>query len=293
MNISLALGGGGARGNSHIGVIRALERQGFRVRAIAGTSFGGIVAVFYAAGYPIDQIEEIFAAVDQNRLYGRDGADSPAVLGLVGVRAWLDDFLGDRTFDDLKIPCAVTAVDMNSGREIILTEGRLKDALLATIAYPGIFPAFSVDGLELVDGGVLDPVPVSVARSLAPRLPVVAVVLSLPLGAPARHIPMPVPPNLPRLILGRLVRSRFAKVYDIFMRSVEIGSRQMAELRLKSDAPDVILRPDVAHIDTLQKVNVHQVARLGESAVASSLPDLMRLMPWTIRFRRRLAGFQA
>lgn len=290
MNVTLALGGGGAKGNSHIGVIRRLEKEGFHIRAVAGTSFGGIVAVMYAVGYSSAEIEQIFAAVDQRRLYGRAGGDGPSLLGLVGVRTWLDTVLGERTFEDLKIPCAVTAVDMKSGREIILSKGRLKDALLATIALPGIFPIFVADGMELVDGGVLDPVPVSVARALAPKLPVIAVVLSRPLGAPVRNVSMPVPRIVPRLIAKRLSQTRFAQVFDIFMRSVDIGSRQMGELRLKAEAPDVIIRPAVEHIELLDKVDVHQVARLGEEAVEAVLPELLGLMPLSERLGRKLFG---
>jgi NTE family protein len=290
MNVSLALGGGGAKGNSHIGVIRYLEREGFRIRAVAGTSFGGIVAVMYAAGYSVDEIEDIFAKVDQRRLYARGGGDGPAILGLIGVRTWLDSVLGERTFHDLKIPCAVTSVDMKSGREIILSKGSLKNALLATIALPGIFPIFSMNGLDLADGGVLDPVPVSVARSLAPKLPVLAVVLSLPLGAPVRNITMPIQRIFPRFLAKRITQTRFARVFDIFLRSVDIGSRQMSELRLKAEAPDFVIRPSVEHIDLLDPVNVHEVARLGEQAVKDALPELVSLMPFSERLGRRLFG---
>src|SRR5581483_5344020 len=191
MNISVALGGGGSKGNSHIGVLRVLEQEGFRIRAIAGTSFGGLVACFYAAGFSPDQIEETFASADQSRLYDRVGDESPSFLGLGGVYKWLDHHLGDRTFEGLKIPCALTAVDLRTSSEIILRTGRLRDAILATIALPGIFPAYHLDEYELVDGGVLDPVPVALARSMAPSLPVVAVTLTTPLGQPARSPSMP------------------------------------------------------------------------------------------------------
>ena len=70
MNITFALGGGGAKGNSHIGVIRCLEKEGFKINAVAGTSFGGLVAVFYALGYSPDDIEEMFSALDHSQLYG-------------------------------------------------------------------------------------------------------------------------------------------------------------------------------------------------------------------------------
>src|SRR5574341_1169070 len=134
MDLSLALGGGGAKGNSHIGVLRLLEQEGFHIRAIAGTSFGGIVACFYAAGFTPDDIEAAFGAVDQSRLYDRVREDGPSFLGLGRVRQWLRHTLGDRAFEDTVIPCAVTAVDMRTSTEIVIKSGLLRDAVLCTIA---------------------------------------------------------------------------------------------------------------------------------------------------------------
>src|SRR6202142_350964 len=114
MNITLALGGGGSKGNSHIGVLRFLEQEGFKIRAITGSSFGGMVACFYAAGFHPDQMEEIFSTIDQSRLYSRDRNENSSLLGLSRVAKWLDNNLGKRTFDDLSIPCAVTAVDLRT-----------------------------------------------------------------------------------------------------------------------------------------------------------------------------------
>src|SRR5512146_2485559 len=91
LEISVALGAGGAKGNSHIGVLRFLEKQGFRIRAIAGSSFGGLVACFYAAGFSPDQIEEIFARVDQSKMYSRAKGERTSFLGLSNVDGWLAD----------------------------------------------------------------------------------------------------------------------------------------------------------------------------------------------------------
>ena len=159
MDITLALGGGGSKGNSHIGVIRRLEKEGFRVRGVAGTSFGGLIAVLYALGYSPDKIEEVFASLDQTQFYGHAPNDGPSLMGLAGVTRLLEAMIGDATFDDLKLPCVLTAVDLKSGNEVLLSKGRLVDAMLATIAMPGVFPPRYIDGLELVDGGTLDPVP--------------------------------------------------------------------------------------------------------------------------------------
>ena len=85
MDITLALGGGGAKGHAHVGVIRRLEKEGVRVRGVAGTSFGGLIAVLYALGFTPDTIEDMFASVDQSQFYGHVPNDGPSLLGLAGV----------------------------------------------------------------------------------------------------------------------------------------------------------------------------------------------------------------
>lgn len=288
MNITLALGGGGAKGNSHIGVIRRLEKEGYKIEAVAGTSFGGIVAMFYAAGYPIAEIEDMFAGLDQASLYGHSPEMGPSLLGLAGAAKWLREIFGEKTFADLKLPCAVTAVDLKCGCEVILSEGRVVDAILATVAVPGVLPHVHIHEWELVDGGVLNPVPVSVARSLAPKLPVVAVVLTEPLGVPARTWTLPLPNLLPRALMDRLARVSYARAFDIFLRSLDIVDRALAEYRLEVDKPAAIIRPDVHHIDLFTKVDVRAVAQLGEDATEAVLPELKKYFAWQNRFRRAI-----
>jgi len=290
MDITVALGGGGARGNAHIGVLRCLEREGFNIRAIAGTSFGGLVAVIYAAGHTPNEIEDIFADVDQSTLFGRSYVERPSLLGLSGVRKWLDKVLPNNTFEDLLIPCAVSAVDLNCGCEVVLDHGPVKDAIMATIAVPGIFPSCPWGDCELVDGGVLNPVPVSLARAMEPDLPVVAVTLNSPIGEPARTVGMPVPSGLPKPIIDRLSHLRYAQAFDIFLRSVDVGNRAVAEYRLKIDKPDVLIRPDVFDIELLDEVDVREVAQRGDQAVEAILPELNRMNSWTNRLRRNIFG---
>ena len=284
MDITVALGGGGARGYSHVGVLRRLEKEGYRIRAVAGTSFGGIVAALYAAGYSTDAMEEIFCRVDQAKLYSRAPGDGPALLGLVGVTHWLNETLGERTFEDLELPCALTAVDLKSGQEIILDKDLVKDAVLATIALPGLFPSVHMNGWELVDGGVSNPVPVSVARSLAPGLPVVAVSLAQSMGQPTHEWKMPIPNTVPRLITERLNQLNYARALDVYMRAMEVGSRALAEYRLVADGPELVVRPNVGQIDVLEVVDPHRMALLGEDAVAEVLPELKRVVKWRPRF---------
>lgn len=292
MDISLALGGGGAKGNAHIGVLRRLEKEGYKIRSIAGTSFGGLVGVLYAAGYSPKEIQAMFESMDQKSLYARSPEDGPSLLGLAGARQFLERVIGAKTFDDTRIPCAVTAVDINSGVEVHLTEGSLKDAVLATIALPGIFPVQRINDWELVDGGVLNPVPVSLARILSPDLPLIAVVLNDPIDKPVTRYNLPVPGIVPRQIAERISRISLAQSLDVFLRSVDISSRYVSHLRLKVDKPDVLVRPQVHHIHLLDNVSIEEVAQLGEDALETALPDLKRKTAWFARIGRRMFGAQ-
>jgi NTE family protein len=288
MDISLALGGGGSRGYAHIGVLRCLEREGFRIRAIAGTSAGGVVAVGYAAGFTPDQMEAAFSKVDQSRLFARSSEEGPGILGLAGAARFFEDFFGSRTFDELRIPCAVVAVDLKEGREVVLSQGRVVDAILATIAVPGVFPPRRFGHLELVDGAVLNPVPVSVARSLAPMLPVAAVVLNISTEVTSGLTSLPLHVPVPAPIVTRLTRTRIAQAFNIFLQSVDVGSRKMAELRLLADDPEVVIRPDVNGIGLLDEVDIHKVIRKGEEATDIVLPELLVQVTWPNQLRRRL-----
>jgi NTE family protein len=290
MDITLALGGGGAKGNAHIGVIRRLEQEGFRIKGIAGTSFGGIIAVLYAAGYRPNELEEMFAALDQRKFYGHGPKDGPSLIGIAGVAQLLEDFLGDRTFEQLRMPCVVTATDLKSGTEVLLSKGRLVDAILATIAMPAVFPVRYIGDLELVDGGTLDPVPVAPARSLNPRLPVVAVALHIPMGSSARTWTIPMPIVMPRTLVQWVSRMRYGLMLDVYARSLDLVSRAVAEYRLEVDKPDVIIRPRLGNIDTLDIINVHEVVKIGEAAVEEILPQLKQKFKLHNRIRRALGA---
>jgi NTE family protein len=213
-------------------------------------------------------------------------------MGLAGVTRLFEEMIGDCTFADLKLPCVLTAVDLKSGKEVLLSKGRLVDAILATIAMPGIFPARYIDGLELVDGGTLDPVPVAAARMLAPRLPVVAVVLTLPMGIPPQPWNLPFHKHWGGMILSRLLsKTRYTSVWDIFSRSLDITSRAVTQYRLEVDHPEIIIRPKVYEIDTLDVVDVHEVAKKGEEAVEEVMPQLRNLFTWRTRWRRTIGVY--
>ena len=288
MDIAVALGGGGARGYAHIGALRRLITEGYHIRAVSGVSAGGIVAVAYTAGYTTDEMEATFTKLDQSKLFARSPNEGPGLLGLSGAARLFEELFGDRTFSDLSIPCAVVAVDLKRCQEVVLNKGRVVDALLATIAVPGVFPPRQYGEAQLVDGAVLDPVPVSVARSLAPGLTVVAVVLDLDTNAARDLISLPFPVTVPAQIVERITRTRVAQAFNIFLQSVDASSRALAVMRLQADHPDVIIRPNVNSIGLLDKVDIHKVILLGEESTELVLPELQRTVAWPNRLRRKL-----
>jgi hypothetical protein len=138
--------------------------RGLPIRAIAAQVWG-VIAASYAAGYsPDDRATDLSDGHETCRAR----PDGPSLIGLGRVERFLRENLGDRTFADLRLPLALTAVDLTAGKEIVLTEGRVVEAVMATIAIPGIFPRFIGEG-RLVDGGMMDPVPVMPALALPGR----------------------------------------------------------------------------------------------------------------------------
>jgi len=295
MNITLALSGGGVKGFAHIGAIRVLEMEGFQIRGVSGTSAGGLVGALYAAGYSPDEMEARLRDIDQGNLFSRMHGDGPSLLGLAGVTAILSELLGDRTFEDLRLPLALTATDLTSGLPIVIKQGRLIDAVLATSAVPGVFPAKSIGGHMLVDGGVTNPIPVAEARSLFPDGPVVAVVLSPPLGwqkitnnETAESIPV-LMTNLP-LVYRLAGRLRLTQAFNLFIHSMDLEGQMLLDKQLKLEKPEVIIRPELGSIGIIDRVDIPEVIKSGELATLNALPDIRRVVNWQYRFKRKLSS---
>lgn len=301
--ISVALGGGGIKGIAHIGVLQELQRNGFSIKAVAGTSAGGLVGSVFSAGVPLERIIEIVNRMDQKSLFARDSRDGPSILGLKGLTNLLVEVLGNKTFADLPIPFACTAVDIKTSQEYILHEGNLIDAVLSTIAIPGVFPPRRINDAELVDGGVLDPVPVTVARWLRPALPVVAICLSpapqsVETFSPSFRLPIRGP--IPAPIIDYFARFRLSQALQTFLDGYETSSLMLAELRLQVDKPEVIIRPNVSKYGILDNVIPQDLIEIGRKSVQDALPQLQESLNWpkslVRRFRKvgtpgKLAGF--
>ena len=169
LKFGLALGSGSARGLAHVGVIQALEAYHIPIDMIAGTSIGSVIGSLYAAGASIDQLEEAALSMKKSKTFSLIDPTLPH-SGLISgkkIEKMLNGLaLKGKTFDDLRIPFAAVATDVESGVEVILNQGKLIDAVRASISIPGIFTPVKYQDYYLVDGGVVDPVPVDVLQKM-------------------------------------------------------------------------------------------------------------------------------
>ncbi len=287
--VALALGGGGVRGAAHIGVIRGLENAGYRIKAISGTSAGGIVGALYASGFTTNEIERLLRRLMKSKIFGHKRDDGPSLLGLQGFFNILQEILGDKQFSQLSIPFACVAVDIHSHQEVVINSGRLLEAIMATVAVPGIFPPQIIGDAVLVDGGVFDPVPVKLARWLAPSLPVLAICLSPAYESwktlPELKLPQDTP--IPAPILNQFLRFPLGHAFKIFAESSDLSSRMLAELHMQLDKPDLIIRPDVAEIGLLDRIDAEEIISRGEVAVQEALPQIEHSLSWLGQFSRQ------
>ncbi|MBA7517699.1 hypothetical protein ES705_09753 [subsurface metagenome] len=169
LKIGLALGSGSARGLAHVGVVMALEAYNIPIDIIAGTSIGSVIGGLYASGATIEQLEEVALSIKKSKTLFLIDPVFPH-SGLISgdrIEKMLNQFgIKDKTFDDLKIPFAAVATDIESGAEVILNQGKVIDAVRASISIPGIFTPVKYQDYYLVDGGVVDPVPVDVVKMM-------------------------------------------------------------------------------------------------------------------------------
>ena len=173
--ISLALGGGCARGWAHIGVLRALDEAGIEVSMIAGTSIGALVGGCYLAG-KLDELEEFARSLTKRRIFGLLDLNlrGSGLFGGMKLDARLREHVDGIRFEDLSKPFVAVASEIRTGHEIWLTHGRIVDAMRASYALPGIFSPVLVGDRWLVDGALVNPVPVSAARAFGAEIVIAA-----------------------------------------------------------------------------------------------------------------------
>ena len=249
--IGLALGGGAARGLAHIGVLKVLEEEGIKAHFVAGTSAGSLIGSLYCAGVRWEQIKKVAQEIDWRNLV------SPTwpALGLVKstrLEKTVDRIVGKKTFEQLSIPFRAVAVDIESGDVVVMDSGSVAKAVRASCSIPGIFEPTEFHGRLLVDGGLVNNLPVDVVKAMGAE-----VVIGVDLNT------------------DRLVHKRPENIVEVFYRSLNILiSINSSRTR---DFADVMVTP------RLEGFSYHDLGRLdqlideGQRAMREQLEMLIRL----------------
>jgi NTE family protein len=294
--IGLALGGGAARGFAHIGVLRTLLAKGIKPDIIAGTSIGAVVGGCHAAGY-LDALEEWARTLTRRRVFGYLDFNLGG-SGLIGgdrLAAKLEDELGDLAIQDLPVRMAAIATEIGTGHEIWLTRGRLVEAMSASYALPGIFPPVRIGGRWLMDGALVNPLPVSAARAFGARL-VIAVNLNADNFGRGTIIQDHGPnadDELVRSALSqgglrgkaeRLIKRQFLGtpgrpgLSTVMIEAFQVVQDRITRARLAGDPPDVLISPRLGRINLFDFHRAEEVIAIGAEATERALEPIAEAM---------------
>ncbi len=272
--VGLALSGGGARGLAHIGVLKVLEQQRVPIDLLAGTSMGGIVAAGYAAGLNPRHLEhEALQMTRPRRLLSLADPTLPRSGLFEGQKivSYLASQLGECTFEDLRCPLSLLAVDLRDGRPVPLSQGQVIEAVRATIALPGLFTPVEREGRLLVDGGLLDNIPAGVVRDMGADVVIAVDVV----GGNGTFSAM-----VHRMREHRYVPDGLASTIEVMFRSLDVMMGEINRRRLEEAAPDVIVRPDIpAGVSVLVGFSrAGDTIAAGEKAAIEALPRIRALL---------------
>lgn len=274
MKIGIALGGGGAKGMAHIGVLRVLDSVGVKIDIIAGTSAGAIAGSLYAAGKTPQEIEAVVSNLRLQQLLTRDRTGT-GFFSTNGIRRVIETEIGKMTrIEDLPLKFIAMAVDMDSGEEIAFDSGPVADAVCASAAFPGLFAPVQIDGHGYFDGGVINSVPFDVARRRGASR-----VLAVDLGSDDPVFTIQLPQRRGSAWFYRLL---FAvgnqRVVRVATRAIGVMSRQIRRQKLKESPPDLILRPLVQHVGMMDFDLALDCILAGEQAARAALPQIERVL---------------
>ena len=303
--IGIALGSGSARGWSHIGVIRSLLDAGVRIDIACGASIGALVAGAFAAGF-LDPLDRWVRRLSWSDIIGFMDVIIPRSGLIEGERitAYFRQNMADPEIQTLELPFAAVATDLKTGKEIWLRDGSLMDAIRASISLPGIFTPCPRNGQWLVDGALVNPVPVSLCRTMGADI-VIAVNLNSDIMGKSQISRMADPPanrqngDNPRTMskwaafLNQKVQQgnltlfrhlfqeqpeRGPSVFDVVATSVKIMQDRITRERLASDPPDILVKPKLAHIGLMEFNRAVESIEEGRRAMDLMLPMLLDLL---------------
>ena len=269
--IGLALGSGSSRGWAHIGAIRALEERGVQPDLICGTSIGALVGAAYAAG-ELDRLEKWVTSLAWTTVVRlMDLTWRPGGL-IRGQRLFtlFGSIFGERQISDLAVPFGAIATELASGRELWLRQGKVLEAVRASCALPGLFTPVLRDDVLVVDGGLVNPVPVSMCRALGADL-VIAVDLS---WAKLGHYRS----RLQTAKAAKASKTVVPSMFNVFMTSLDIVEMRVARSRLAGEPADVLLTPLLPDFATMDFHRAAEAIEEGRAAVARMAPLLDQVM---------------
>ena len=297
--IGLALGGGAARGFAHIGILRTLLAYGIVPHVVVGTSIGAVVGGAYAAGH-LDTLEEWARGLQPRNIFGYLDIrlNGSGLIGGTKLAAQLEAAMGDSLIENLPIKFATVATEVRTGREIWLTHGRIVDAMRASYALPGIFSPVLVGDRWLVDGALVNPVPVSAARAFGAEI-VIAANLSSDVfahsttiyshGAPAEVAPTPdvldpAPPpkrGFSRLFSPeRTMKREFfggggrPGISTVMVDAFNIMQDRITRARLAGDPPDLLISPRVGQIGWFDFHRADELIAHGTKAAERAIESI-------------------
>jgi len=262
--VGLALGSGAARGLAHIGVLEVLEREGIPVDMIAGASAGALVGALYAQGKSLSQIGELATSMNWKKIAPLVDITLPRT-GFIGGRRIKDlvrSITGDVKFEDLKIPFSCVAADIMTGEEVVINQGSVLEAVRASISVPIIFTVVKQEGRYLVDGGLVNPVPVSVVKQMGADITIAVNVI--PDVRERSHW----------VDKGGEEGAKEPHIFSIMMQSIYIGTYSL--VRSSLEGADIVIEPQMAHIGGGDFHRAQECISRGELAAEASIPEIKR-----------------
>ncbi len=287
-NIALVLGSGGARGLAHIGVIHELTRQGYQITSIAGTSMGALIAGIYAAG-KLDDYEKWVCSLDKFDVFHLIDF-TLSTSGIIKADRVLNEirkFIPDRNIEDLPIPFTAVATDIRNKKEKCFSSGSLYEAIRASISIPMVITPAYLNGELLVDGGVLNPVPVNrVKRTGHDCLVAVNVNARIPLATNKNS--QEKPQKINHLTNGRLkaVQEKLSGLFpaekkdsmgyfELVTETTGLMLSQISKLNLELNPPDVLIEVSRQLCGTFDFHKADELIEAGEAAAAKALTTAM------------------
>lgn len=274
ISIGLALGSGVARGWAHLGVLKALDKLGLTPNVVAGSSIGALVGGFYLAGHA-EPLEEWARGLTTMRMLRY--LQLPLGGGMLsGTKLFgeAERYLGDMIIEDMKCPFVAVSTDLWTGHEIWLRKGKVVDAMRASMSLPGIFRPTRVNSRWLVDGALVNPVPVSVCRALGAQL-VIAINLNADIMGKLHEGDAPASENgdSPKNPAASFLHPE-PSTFNVMVTSLNIIQDRIARSRLAGDPPDVSINPRIGHIGLLEFDRADELIRAGEMAVERAMPEI-------------------